>query len=187
MPNPDRAKLFRDLGWWADHIRIFRTEQWTASRRISRRHFLIRRRTASSDGVSEDPSFKIERLTVAKTPPVTVKPNDSLQKAMTILLSRNFSQLPVTTSEYILKGAVSWSSIGERTAIKCPGDTVQDCMTECQEVSIKTSVFKAIQLIKEHEFVVVRDTQNKISGIITANDIAAHFEETSTPFCYCQK
>ena len=55
-------------------------------------------------------------------------------------------------------------------------------MTESQEVSIKTSVFKAIQLIKEHEFVVVRDTQNRISGIITASDIAAHFEETSTPF-----
>ena len=132
--------------------------------------------------VLPDPSFRAGKLKAASRPPIFVKPNDPISKAMTIMMARNFSQIPVMTTERDVKGVVSWASIGERYAIGITGTDAQHFMNDHQEITIATSLFAAIKIIAEHNYVLVRDGANKISGIITANDIAFQFEDTSTPF-----
>ncbi len=129
-----------------------------------------------------DPSFRIGKLKAATRTPISVRPNDPISKAMTIMMTRNFWQIPVMTNEREVKGVVSWASIGERHVAGQIGSEVRHCMSDHYEIKISASLFAAIQIISEHNYVLVRNVDQRISGIITANDIAAQFEETSTPF-----
>lgn len=129
-----------------------------------------------------DPSFKIGKIASANNPPVSVKPNATLEEAVTLMLARNFSQLPVMTTDREVKGVVSWASIGARLATKTTGPDVQTYMDDHQEIVISASLFSGIRIILEHNYVLVRSPDRKVSGIVTASDIALEFEEISTPF-----
>ena len=137
---------------------------------------------SQNKAVPNDPSFRIGKLKAATRLPISVGPNDPIGKAMTIMMTRNFWQLPVMTSEREVRGVVSWASIGERYVAGQVGTEVRQFMNDHHEIKNSASIFSAIQIISEYNYVLIRDSEQKISGIITANDIAAQFEETSTPF-----
>ncbi len=131
---------------------------------------------------ADDPSFKIGKIITPDNAPVFVKPNASLQEAATIMLVRNFSQLPVMTNERDVKGVVSWTSIGARAAANSTGPDVQSFMDEHREISASATLFDAIRVIRESDYVLVRGPDRRIIGIVTATDIAQQFEAISTPF-----
>lgn len=135
-----------------------------------------------SDQALDDPSFRIGSIASARRPPVHVRPTATLQEAMTLMLARNFSQLPVMTSDRDVKGVISWTSIGTRLAANIDGINIQAYMTRHFEIDVSASLFSGIRIIAENDYVLVRDSSNLISGIVTANDIALQFEEISTPF-----
>jgi len=132
--------------------------------------------------VAEDPSFKIGRILTPDSVPVSVRPNATLHEAMTIMLARNFSQVPVMTNDRDVKGVVSWASIGARTAANKSGTDVQAFMDEHRELSASATLFDAIRIIRESDYVLVRAPDRLIVGIVTATDIAEQFEAISTPF-----
>jgi CBS domain-containing protein len=136
----------------------------------------------SDEKSASDPSFRIGKIASANNPPLSVKPNSSLLEATTLMLSRNFSQLPVMTTDREVKGVISWESIGARSATSSNGGDVQSYMDEHHEVPATASLFVAIKTIVEHNYVLIRASDKKISGIVTATDIALQFEEISTPF-----
>jgi len=129
-----------------------------------------------------DPSFKIGKIISSDSIPVSVKPNATLQEATTVMLARNFSQVPVMTSERDVKGVISWSSIGARAAANIVGTDVQSYMDEHREISASATLFDAIRTIRESDYVLVRASDRRIIGIVTATDIAEQFEAISTPF-----
>ncbi len=131
---------------------------------------------------SERLSYKIGKLAAANNAPVSVKPNATLKEAITIMIARNLSQLPIMTNERDVKGVVSWASIGTRLIAGKEGVDVQFYMDEHHEVSASSSLFDGIKIIIEHNYVLVRSTDRKITGIVTSNDISEQFEEISTPF-----
>jgi CBS domain-containing protein len=131
---------------------------------------------------ADDPSFKIGKIITPDSAPVFVKPNASLQEATTIMLARNFSQVPVMTNERDVKGVVSWTSIGARTAASITGADVQPFMDEPREIPASATFFDAIRVIREADYVLVRASDRRIIGIVTATDIAQQFEAISTPF-----
>jgi hypothetical protein len=51
-----------------------------------------------------------------------------------------------------------------------------------QEIRAEDSLFDAIPLVVKHQYVLVRDEQAKISGIITASDLGEQFRQLSEPF-----
>ena len=131
---------------------------------------------------SNDPSFRIGRIASATKAPVSVKPNATLEEAITLMLANNFSQIPVMTNEREVKGIVSWASIGARHATNTTAFDVQAFMENHHELRLSASLFSAIQVIRQHDYVLTRSTDNKIAGIVTADDIALEFENISTPF-----
>lgn len=134
------------------------------------------------DALAPDPTFRIGHIASANKPPVYIKPNASLLEATTLMLSRNFSQLPVMTSDREVKGVISWESIGARSAMGLSGGDVQAYMDDHREISSAASLFSAIRTIVEYNYVLVRSPTRKISGIVTSSDVALQFEEISTPF-----
>ena len=139
-------------------------------------------RSEPEEKSASDPSFRIGKIASANKPPLSVSPSATLQEAKTLMFVRNFSQLPVMTSEREVKGVISWESIGVRSATQRDNGDVQSYMDDPHEVPYTASLFVAIKTIVEHGYVLIRASDKKISGIVTATDIALQFEEISAPF-----
>lgn len=129
-----------------------------------------------------DPTFRIRRLKAADKPVVSVSPDSHWHRATTLMLLHNFSQLPVMTSKWDVKGIVSWASIGKRLALGQEFTRVRECMDQHQEIGIDSSLFDAIAMIVESECVLVRNKQREISGIVTTADLSLEFRKLGEPF-----
>jgi CBS domain-containing protein len=134
-------------------------------------------------GAASDPSFRLSRLPASNTTLISVKPDDALIQAVTLMLRHDYSQLPVMTNEREVKGVISWGSIapvlilgGERSG------AVREYMTPHKEVNASDSIFQAIPQIVENSYVLVRSDDRKISGIITTVDLSLLFQQLSEPF-----
>ncbi len=132
--------------------------------------------------ISRDPSYRISKLAAANEGVFSVGPDAPLSEAVTLMMSRDFSQLPVMTGERSVRGVISWMSIGSRLALGRSGTLVKDLMQQAHEVRADTSIFDAIPLIVRHSYVLVRSDSQKVTGIVTASDLSLQFRTLTEPF-----
>lgn len=137
---------------------------------------------ASNGIAAADPTFRISRLDAANKAPAAVKPDATLQQAITIMLSNDYSQLPVMTGPRELKGVITWKTIGSRLALKRPCTHVRDAMEPAQVVSADESLFDAIARIASHDYVLVQANDKTYVGIVTASDFNFQFQSLAEPF-----
>lgn len=129
-----------------------------------------------------DPTYRVSKLAAANRIPVSVQPDSALTEATTLMLANDFSQLPVMTNERDVKGVVSWKSIGARLSVgQCPV-AVREVMEPHAEISAYASLFTAIPLIVQHEYVLVRGSDQRIVGIVTTSDLSLQFLQMTEPF-----
>ncbi|MCY3690656.1 MAG: CBS domain-containing protein [Chloroflexota bacterium] len=144
----------------------------------------------SSDSQRPDPIRRIDSLDAAHNNPVCVKSDAKLNVATTLMLLHDYSQLPVMDNLHgMVKGVISWQSIGARFALGSECDYVRQCMEPAEripnvEISKNAPLMEAIGIIAKQGYVLVRDreSQNVISGIVTATDLSNRFAELAEPF-----
>lgn len=64
------------------------------------------------DSETEAVAYRVSNLESANRMPESVRVGDSLGTAMTVMVLRGYSQLPVLDADGRLRGVVSWESIG---------------------------------------------------------------------------
>lgn len=128
------------------------------------------------------PTYRMSKLAAANQPIVSVVPDASIGRIVTLMLTNDFSQLPVMTSDREVKGVVSWASIGTRLALGKNGQNASGLMDAHQEIRADASLFLAIPIIQEHQYVLVRGRDNRITGIVTASDLTVQFQQLAEPF-----
>jgi CBS domain-containing protein len=140
----------------------------------------------TDDLAAEDPTYRIGRLAAAKRRPESVPPDASVELAVTMMLSKDFSQLPVMTSGRSVKGIISWRTIGRRFVLGkhdgLKGARVRDLMDNHQEISSESSLFRAIEIIVENQYVLIRGNDNSITGIVTVSDLSRQLRQLTEPF-----
>ncbi|MCX5890496.1 MAG: CBS domain-containing protein [Deltaproteobacteria bacterium] len=129
-----------------------------------------------------DPTYRISKLEAANNPPIRVAPDSTIEEVVTIMLSNDFSQLPVMIGEREVKGVVSWTSIGTRLSLGKHATCARELMDAHQEIGGNASLFQAIPTIVQHQYVLIRSTDNRIMGIVTASDLSLQFQQLSEPF-----
>ncbi len=131
----------------------------------------------------DDPTFRIGSLPAANKKLVVVNQQDSLTKAITLMLQHDFSQLPVMQGEREVKGVVTWKSIGSKQALGLNCNTVGECREDARIVDSNRTLFDAISTIVEYGYVLVRDQKDRrITGIVTASDLSLQFQALAEPF-----
>src|SRR5262249_19753232 len=92
--------------------------------------------TVQPDTYSTDPTFRIGKLQAANKAIVSVKPNQKISEAITLMLLHDYSQLPVMTTDREVKGVISWKCIGSSLALGRlqPHSEVRSCMIPPQIV-----------------------------------------------------
>jgi len=129
-----------------------------------------------------DPTHSISKLEAANTAPTKVTPNSSVEEAVTLMLAHDFSQLPVMVGDREIKGVVSWQSIGARLALRQQGKEVREFMEAPHEIRSSASLFSAVPVIVENNYVLVRGIDGRITGIVTATDLSLQFQQLAQPF-----
>lgn len=129
-----------------------------------------------------DPTFRLGRLEAANKEVVSVSPNDSISKVVTLLLTNDFSQMPVMVGSRDVKGVVSWKSIGAKLSLGQPCNVAKDAMETAQVVSDDVSLLDAVDVISKFDYVLVQRADKQIGGIVTAGDFSAQFRTMSEPF-----
>ena len=129
-----------------------------------------------------DPIYRISRLASSACKPLSVSPDTKLEEVVTHMLTNDFSQLPVMTSGRDVKGVITWASIGSRLAVGKNCSVARELMEQHQEIRSDASFFSAIGVIAEHQYVLVRGHDQKITGIVTASDLSLQFQQLAEPF-----
>ena len=137
---------------------------------------------AESQASSDDPSVRIGMLEAANKKPVSIAPDKPIAEATTVMLMNDYSQLPVMTSEWEVKGVISWQSIGSRLTLGRQCNLVRDCMDPAKEIDFNAPLVDATKWFLEHGYVLVRGETREITGIVTASDIVGQFMELAGPF-----
>lgn len=130
---------------------------------------------------SADPIVRVASLAAANRGVVSVSISDKLDKATTLMLFENYSQVAVMQGDRDVKGMISWESIARRSMQSPPPSTVRDCMIEARIVNGTSSLFDTLPEVERYGYVLVRD-KGKITGIVTATDFATELASMSQAF-----
>ena len=133
-------------------------------------------------GDVNDPTYRIGKLESANRKPLSVVPDFPLSKAITLMLAHDYSQLPVMTNDRDVKGMISWKTIGSRLALGKSVNLVSECVDVPHVVSASSSLFSVISQIVKFEYVLVRASDRKITGIVTTSDLSIQFRQLTEPF-----
>jgi CBS domain-containing protein len=113
---------------------------------------------------------------------VSVRPDETLEKAQALMSAHDYSQLAVMSGTRDLDGAVSWRSIA-RAGLSKSQITLADATVSLPKVvHANDDLLGQIEAIYRNDFVFVRDEDQRISGIITAADLTVKFRNLTEPF-----
>ena len=149
---------------------------------------ILKRETKS--GTNEDFIQRLKVLDAANRAPVSVTKNDSIACAMTLMMSHDYSQLPVLNSPTAktVDGIISWRSIGWATAKGRAISSVKDVMSkDVTIVKYETPLLEAVDIITAKEVVLVQKQDKSISGLLTITDVADFFFGQTQPFLYLEQ
>ena len=125
----------------------------------------------------------VRMLEAANREVISVNPQDPIERAVTLMLAYDFSQLAVMTGPRDLKGAVSWKTIGSRLSQGNELKEVRDAMEQAAEVFDSDPLLGLTKTIIQCDYVFVRSSSDRtITGIVTATDVSEQFQGLSEPF-----
>lgn len=143
----------------------------------------VRPKEMATKRLCEDPIKRLGLLMAANIKPTVVDNSAPLQKAVTMMMLNNYSQLPVMNGPRTIVGYISWETIGEAI---CRGETskmVKDYKRETVRVLKRdTPLLQAIHEVYRNEFIVVVSQDGSPCGIVTTADISSQFLNWTEPF-----
>lgn len=137
------------------------------------------------DGVARKnvTGLPVSALGVAERTLYYVGPSWSLDKVETLMVMREFSQVPILTGKRDhLKGTVTWASIA---AARRGGSakTADEAKVEGYFVAESSAdLMDLVPRIIEDEFIYFRDPDGVVVGILTASDLADAFQVNAGPY-----
>jgi CBS domain-containing protein len=113
---------------------------------------------------------------------ISVTRETPLNEAITLLILNDFSQLPILSGQRDVEGVVSWKSIGRAIGLGKTCLTVSDCKDDVVILNYDEPLFNAVKFVLDKDFVLVRQKDKTISGIVTVTDIGEQFIAMAEPF-----
>jgi CBS domain-containing protein len=132
--------------------------------------------------VERDGRLHVGSVASAMSPVVHVARNQPIERAQTLMMRDDYSQLAVMAGSRSLDGAVSWESIA-RASLRGDVTVVADALvSEVVIVNLDDDLLATVPRIIENGFVFVRARDAQISGIVTTADLSSLFVDLANPF-----
>ncbi len=138
--------------------------------------------SSSPDEPRRTAGVRIGSLPSATRGLVWVHPEDSLQKAQTLMLVNDFSQLAVMRTPTDIPGAITWESVAKALLRSKTVTDVRSARVESTVVWRNSDLLQAIPSIVAAGFVFVADRGKEVTGIVTTADLSQQFADLAGPF-----
>ncbi|MBV7244262.1 CBS domain-containing protein [Streptomyces sp. MW-W600-10] len=112
----------------------------------------------------------------------SITPDETLSVAMGRMVEFGYSQLPVIDASGTLHGVVTWASIAHIHATGREMCLASAISSEYEIVNASAHLLPVLPTIREHEFVLVRAADGRVTGIVTSADLAGEFGTVARPF-----
>jgi CBS domain-containing protein len=113
----------------------------------------------------------------------TVRENSNVQEALTVMLLKDYSQVPVVSKgkASVLRGVVTWKSLARAMNLdaKC---SLKQATEPCDPVESHRELLEVIPEIQDKGFVLVNGDDGQLSGIVTTTDVAQRYSDAAIPF-----
>lgn len=131
---------------------------------------------------TDDPAYRMRRLEDVTQALVSIAPDEDLRRAVTLMMSNDYSQLPVMTGARTVRGIISWRSIGRCYSLGRAPALVRDAMeSEVVEIDAEVALFAAIPRIVANDYALVKRA-DATYWIVTTSDLSVRFKELAEPF-----
>jgi CBS domain-containing protein len=132
----------------------------------------------------EDIVPRVGVLPAANRLPTSVGRDDTVEKAITLMLLHDYSQLPVMQGNRDVQGFISWQTIGQaRMRDGHDPHCVRECMSTAVAVlSWNETLFSATQHIIDKGFVLIKGRDQSVTGLLTTSDVGQQFKDLSEAF-----
>ncbi|WP_329054182.1 CBS domain-containing protein [Streptomyces violaceus] len=130
---------------------------------------------------SQDVAYLVSNLEAANRKPESVRVGDSLHSAMTLMVLRGYSQLPVLDDDDRLRGVVSWESIG-RARMSAADVSLAAATVRAREADRSDDLLDWIPEIQRTGYLLIRDHDHRVCGLITSTDLTEQFGTRVRPF-----
>lgn len=136
-----------------------------------------------------DPTIRVTVIDAAHKRPHVLPPEAKLTKAVTLMRMEGVDFILVSPDASSdrgprsVKGVVTWRSISLKSYADPNEIRLNQAMdTNRPEIAIDAPLFRAMEPIARYGYVLVRDFDQTITGIVTANDFALQFDQLARPF-----
>lgn len=129
-----------------------------------------------------DAVIRVSSIPSANRGVVSVFSTDPITKATTTMIFERYSQLAIMQGEREVRGMISWESIAKGSLLPSEPKLVADCRVDAQVIEADGSLFDALPTIERFGYVLVRSKDRKITGIVTATDLAVELGSISYAF-----
>ncbi|MER0482650.1 CBS domain-containing protein [Streptomyces sp. Edi2] len=141
---------------------------------------------AEQDGLTQGTlpqhSFRIGDLPAAHNGVDSVPSTAQVKTATHLMLTKNYSQVPVIDGTSTLRGVVTWGSVA-RMYERNEHTTLLNAVVDDPPIAdVRSDFFSLLPMISEYGYLLVRDMSGRITGIVTAADVTERFEATAWPF-----
>ena len=129
----------------------------------------------------EERFLRIDSLQCSQQGLEIVEPDADINKAITVMALRDFSQLAVGGTARHIQSAITWESIGRSRLVGSPS-RVSDAVVPVATVALADDLLPLLSRVAASGFVFVRDASNLGVGIVTAADVTNEFGALAEPF-----
>ena len=124
--------------------------------------------------------LKVKEFVDQDHPVKKVSEDIPLQKAKSVMVLKNYSQLAVKSRSEI--SAISWKSIGTAELLNDSVNLVKDCIEEPVVIDENKSFVKFLKLIAKKDYIFVQNSKKELTGIITTYDMTMRFNDFLKPY-----
>lgn len=131
---------------------------------------------------------RLKLLPSSNSEPTSINKDAKLKEAITLMMTYNYSQLPVIDESRNVVGYISWGTIGCTLSNGRVSDDLKDYIkTDITRLNYDMPLLDAIAIILEKEFVLVEKNDHSISGIVTVADLSDQFLSATAPCIYLEQ
>jgi restriction system protein len=126
-------------------------------------------------------SLRVNSLASANAGLVSVRLDDTLERAQALMMGHDYSQLAIQSGPRDLRGAISWESIAQ-AKIRKPDAGLRDAIFIPEVIGLDDDLLARIPMIVDASFVFVQATDRQVCGIVTTADLSLEFATLAKPF-----
>jgi len=122
--------------------------------------------------------YPVVNLIEGRSEPISVRPTDSAQKALSLMIEHDFSQLPVVDEAKHPLGMVTHESILRALnnfGVRLAELRVSNAIVKAQTYRPEDDLFDLLDRLKETNAVLIVDGEEKLIGIVTSYDSTEYF------------